>query len=464
MIVSLLVLVVLSGLGAIIFTTATSNLENSGRDRIAGGAMGTAEAGIAEALAYMRVHGTGLLTCDAPSTSSTLCSNDWGYNYPTAGAGGHRINLPGGRIYKVWIQRIRAFTPGASPPEGKYKIHSVGTQGVGPGARTITTEVTVKPHNYPLAVFGKDFVRNGGNTQMERISLFARGCVGKRDRLLFDESQNDLAYPSLVPGAHSTLWISNSQVGSAADADCSATERQNIHRSTTSNPAGPGPCSWSNDNKYNYKFDQDAQGGSLTGTACDPINNLNRGLPTPPGSFFDENALRSYGYSEPRGLPADQYAALAQQAQTQGNFYDCVSVPRSSGCNSSGDLTGFSAISGSTLPNAVVYVKLAPAKTFTISPSLITGYGESTCGQRSVVLVVEGGDLHVNNTVDMVGATFVPDGRAFVNGAANIIGTLFAKSVFLNGTGAKFALKSCFFQNMPGLQIVSPSNFAEVDR
>ncbi|MGH2811009.1 MAG: hypothetical protein ACRDIA_09035, partial [Actinomycetota bacterium] len=201
------------------------------------------------------------------------------------------------------------------------------------------------------------------------------------------------------------------------------------------------------------------------GTLCDPVFNGGKGLASPPGSFFDSSALSTYGYKEPRGLPANQYAFLKQVAQNQNNFYDCTVTPLQTGCNNSGDLTAMTAINGSITNNVVVYAKLSPGKKLTLSPSLLSGYEGPYCGTRSLVLVVEGGDLVLNNNLDFVGAVFVPDGTADLSGSASITGTIYAKQLFLTGNST-FTLKGqCFFDNLPGgLLNVITSGFAEADR
>jgi len=452
MIMALFMMVVLTGIGTVMFNVATSNQQDSGRDRLAGGALGVAEAGIAHALAYMRSNGIASLTCDGANPASALCSNDWGYNYLSAASGGHAVTLTDGGQYKVWIQKIQAYSPSAGANQGRYKITSVGTLGNGPASRTVTTEVTAKPFPFPVGIYADDYVRDEGTISISKLSLFSKGCIGKRSHITFDTSVNDLANPSLVPGAHSALYISASNITGLDDANCNAGENKNIHRPL---PAGAGFCHSS------YRFDSDALGGSLTATLCDPAVNGGRGLPSPPGSKFDVNSLAAYGYSVPRGLPDSQYALLKQKAQADGTYYDCVAGTPAGAC-SGGNLNGVT-LSGATNPNAVLYAKLAPGKTFTV-PSTVTGYNAAFCGTRSLMIIVEGGDMDLNSNTDMVAAMFVPDGAVHANGTATVIGSLFAKQLFMNGN-INFTLAQCFFDNFPaGALNVSPFNFQEVDR
>ncbi|MGI8426706.1 MAG: pilus assembly PilX family protein [Actinomycetota bacterium] len=443
MIMALFMMVVLTGLGTVMFNIATSNQQDSGRDRLAGGALGVAEAGVAQALAFMRTNGVSTLTCDGPNPASALCGNDWGYNFVSAASGGHVVNLTGGGQYRVWIQRLAGYAPNAGVTTGSYKIFSVGTLGAGPASRTITTQVSVKPFSFPIGIFAEDYVQHGGNVDVASISMFSKGCVFKRDRVTFSGAI-DLAHPGLKPGVHSAKWISTANGNN--DASCSSTSIKNIHK-----PPIPGVCN------ATYPYDQDKLGGPLTAlnAACYP--NLTT-------SHFDENALKTYGYVDPRGLPANQYAELKATAQAAGTYYNCSSGPA---CSPN--------LNGVSNPNAVLYVHLgAPGtntgRSVTFGPGDLVGYGAAYCGTRSLLIVVEGGDLHMNNNLDIVGAIFAPDGFVHVNGGAKILGSLFAKQLQVNGDAA-FTLMGpanndhCFFDNPPaGTLNVSPFNFQEVDR
>lgn len=451
MVVVLLVMVTLSGLGSIVFTTATSNLQNAGSDRRAGSAIGLAEAGIAEALAFMRANGTASLTCSG-APSYTNCTDDWGFHFPTPNGGGHTVNVAGNGKYSVWIQRVQAFRPSTNS-EGIFHVFSTGTQNPGPGRRSVSTRVRVRPHKYPLAVFGHDYIRGAGQTAIASESLISKGCIGKRNNITFDTSTQDLAHPDLVPGAHSATWITTGNVLSASD--CSKGDNQNIHRPAI------GVCN--TQLNPNLKFDRDSQGGSLsTASPCHKQNNAGRGLTD---SSFNETILREWGYEDQRGLPAAEYAALRQRAQAQGNFYDCTvspSVPV--GACSAGNLPANN-MKQFAHGNTVVYIKLDPTKSVIVDPGTFIGYDDYRCGSKSVFVVVEGGNLTVNQTANFVGAIFVPDGQAYFTGASSIVGTVFAKSLFLSGSGTHFRLEDCFFDNMPGpLMSVRPSDFKEIDR
>jgi len=452
MVITLFVMVILTALGTVVFTVGSSNQQDAGRDRLAGGALGAAEAGLAQGLAYIRANGVVSLTCDGPNPASLLCSNDWGYNYLSSGSGGHVVALSGGRQYTVWIQQIAVYSPSTGVNTGRYKIYSVGTQGAGPASRTVTSDVSVNPFGFPVGIYAEQYVRDEGAVAISKESMFSKGCIGKRGHVTFDTTANDLANPNLVPAAHSAQYISNSNIIGPDTAACNAGENKNIHKTPS-----PGVCNTS------FAYDQDAQGGDLSLTACNASSVLNplkpRGLTN---SSFDVNALKAIGYTEPRGLPASQYAFLKQKAQAAGTYYDCIAGTPVGAC-SSGNLTGV-ILNGNTLPNAVLYARLAPGKALSIGAGTLLNYGAAFCGSRSVLIIVEGGDLDVNSALDAVTSMFVPDGVFHGNGTASIIGSLFAQQAFLNGN-ISFSLNACFFANFPaGALSASPFNFQEVDR
>lgn len=429
MVVTLLVMAVLTGLGAVVFNVGFNNLQNTGRDRLAGGAHGASEGGIAQALAFIRSEGTGTLKCDDPPVIGTDCSLLWGKNNPKV------INLSNGRQYSVWIQRISAMNP-PTTKSGTYRIHSTGTAGVGPGKRDIQVTVIVKPLSYPIGVYA-DSISDAGTPQVRRESVFSQACITQRDKMTFEGMDK---YHGIPAAAHSTEYITNS------NNTCAAGDSRNIHAPKP--PAtNPGVCNPS------FPNDQDKQGGDLTATTC------YNALGYPKTSFFDLNALKTYGYQYPRGLSDGEYAALKSKAQEQGTYYTT---------------TGFTNPSEPpAYSNAVYYFNLknqtSGSNTVNIQNEFEEFRNDPYCGQRSIVIVVEGGNLHINAGADLVGAVFVPDGNYRGNGNHKIIGTLFARTIDkLNGT-ADFSLEgktaSCFFDNFPGsLLDVSTTRFREVDR
>ena len=147
-----------------------TNLKNSGRDRVAGGAMGAAEAGLAEAVNYLGTKSAGILAC-----SPTCASNPWGNKTtPTS------LTYPDGGTAKVWIEVIQAFNPPAVKV-ATYKIHSTGSAGNGPGQRVLEQTVTGQPMMIPIGVYATTITVNG-NPATFKESVFSKNCITGRER------------------------------------------------------------------------------------------------------------------------------------------------------------------------------------------------------------------------------------------------------------------------------------------
>jgi Tfp pilus assembly protein PilX len=414
LITTILVMVIVTGMGAIVVEVATTNIRNAGRDRASGGALGAAEAGLAAGATYIQgTAGVSSLTC-----SPNCATNPWGNK-----ASPQTVTVAGNRSAKVWIQVVQAINPPAVK-SAQYIIHSVGTAGAAgttAGSVELEQEVSAKPFSFPIGVYA-DWVGAAGNASVHKESFFTQGCVNMRSHMTFEGIDQWYGIPA---GVHSTKWITDS------NNNCSANDNKNIHKA-----GSPGVCNTS------YPYDQDALGGDLTSTPC-------YGNPYPLTSYFDAAGLQSSYGQQARGLTTAQYAALKSRAQAMGQYYTT---------------TSYTAPDPATYPNAVMYFKVPAGQTVMIQNQL-NAYSSATCGSRSLVIVIEGGGLHVNAGADITAAIFVPDGTYTGNGNNKIYGTLFASKIDkFNGT-ADFYLDPCFFANMPGgLLSVTPMRFRVVDR
>jgi hypothetical protein len=430
MVAAILVMVVLTALGTMVFLIGFNNLENAGRDRIAGIAFGTSEAGVAQALSHIRTNGTSKLKCDVPAVVGTDCALPWG------SANKHKVTLPGGQEFEVWIERVIGFNPPAVKI-GTYRIHSTGTAGVGPAKRDIQVTVHVEPFRYPIGIYADNII-DAGTPRLVDESIFSKNCIGGREKI--DITGTDRFW-NIPAAAHSAQYI-HEKVNSS----CSSSSSNNIHAPP---PAGPGVCNMTRGGAY--RFDQDNQGGDLFGTPCNGVEPDGY----PQTSYFDLDQLNAFDYRSPRGLTNPQYDALKSKALEQGTYFTSTSFTAPT------DPPEFE--------NAVYYFNLNPGGGTVQIQNQFNMFGAANCGNRSVTIVVEGGDMHVNAGTDIVGAVFVPDGTYRGNGDAVVTGTLFAKTIDkLNGT-ADFTLTgsspTCYFENFPGgLLDLRVARFREVDR
>lgn len=386
-----------------------NNLKNAGRDRVAGGAMGAAEAGLAEGINFLRTHPAGSLSC-SPTCGAT---NPWG-DQATA----QSFTFPDGRTAKVWIEVVQAFNPPAFKV-ATFKIHSTGTSGTGPGTRVLEQTVSGKPLDIPIGVYANEITMNG-TPQTFQESVFSKNCITGRDKMNFG-SQPD-AYFGITPAAHSTQYIST---GNSA---CNAGVNNNIHKASACNSS--------------YPYDQDALGGPVSS----PCN--------PPGgtSKFTQADLDNYG----RGLTDNELAWLRTRAQSMGQYWTSP--------------TGWTPPNPTTYPNAVIFFDVGPNDTVTIQNELDPYFWDGSCATapRTVIIVVNNssvgsGGVTVNSNGNLAGALFVQRGQLKFNGTITWTGTLFANTIQQWNGNATSQLTQCFLLNMPLLNI-TPTRFREVDR
>lgn len=428
MVLTLLVMLVLTGLGTIVVAVASSNLQNAARDRFSGTADTAAQAGVAQAIEFIRTNGVKTLACDVPAVTGTVCSNDWGRDNP------HVVPLASDRQYSTWVERVQQFRlPTAKV--GTYRIHSTGNFGSGRGLRELTQDVAVKPLSFPLGIYSGTGIVAGGTPAVEGESVYTRGCVFNRNSV--NVSGTDII-TGLPAGVHSTQYISTRNNGA-----CSSSDTLNIHRP----PPGPGFCN------ATFPNDRDALGGPTADAACNPpLDN----------TFFDEAQLQELGFGLPRGLTDAQYAQLESKAVEQGYF----STEGGNSCGGNSQPPGcWRKPDGDTDPNAVLYFKVPAGEKITIQGSDIQEYSLATCGSRSLIIVVEGGDIQVTSNLELVGAIFVPDGTYQAAGTTDVDGTLFAKTIDKLTGNHTFDFETCWLDNFPGgLLDINVGRFAEKDR
>src|SRR3990170_1718109 len=156
---------ILTASALVMVNLSLTNLRNAGRDRVAGGAMGAAEAGLSEGVNFLQTHPAGALAC-----SPTCASNPWGNSAnPTS------LTYPDGGTAKVWIEVIQAFNPPAVKV-ATYKIHATGQAGTGPGQRVLEQTVTGQPLNIPIGVYATNITMNG-TPQTFKESVFSKNCI-----------------------------------------------------------------------------------------------------------------------------------------------------------------------------------------------------------------------------------------------------------------------------------------------
>jgi hypothetical protein len=98
-----------------------------------------------------------------------------------------------------------------------------------------------------------------------------------------------------------------------------------------------------------------------------------------------------------------------------------------------------------------------------------TSESSADCSDKSLAIVIEGGNAKLNSNATMFGSLILtspaPYGQVTkANGTANFIGTIFADNINLVGN-VDLSLDACFLANLsPALLILSIGNYREIDR
>lgn len=431
MLVVVLVGVILSGMGLALAKTSVANLDNAGRDRVATGALGIAEAGVAGAINHLR--GAGI------NHICTACTLEWNVSAPKT------LTFASGTA-TVTIAEIARYRPPGTRV-GRYLVRSVGvTSGDTPGKRTIEQEIDVKPLAFPLGVYTAAKVNLGGTVEIQQESFFSGQCIDSRSKMSFvagaDGSYID-PYNNIPAGAHSASYITdtNSNVCST-DLDAVRTKDGGaVHRTSTCHET--------------YWADQSALGGPFTsGTCASRTGGL--GDYGTAGSAFDMDVLRDrYGFV-PRGLTDEQYAGLKARAKAAGTWFPkgvAVFIPP------------VSLVPGSPGYNPIVYIEDQDLNLGTDFNGYAWVHDPSCVALHpSVLLVIERGSLKLGSSTLFTGNVFVPDGDVSFSGGAQLTGTIFAKNLKFTGSG-RIGLNDCAAASTHGALLgVERTRFREIDQ
>ncbi len=105
MITVVMVAAIMTGLGLAVTKSAVVNLDNAGRDRVASGALGAAEAGVAGAITYIRSNGV--------RQFCATCTSAFNESAPAT------LTYPGGGKATVWVRRVQEYDPASGTKIGR---------------------------------------------------------------------------------------------------------------------------------------------------------------------------------------------------------------------------------------------------------------------------------------------------------------------------------------------------------
>jgi hypothetical protein len=460
---------VLTALTITAVKVTVGNMDNTRRDRQALSALATSEAGVSQALMFLRGGSLTSLTCmepapgAAPGTDCTSQPAGWtnptnpkvvGVNSTTG------VCAAGADCFKVWIGTIKPYVancperrdPNIRTCSGIYRVHSTGLAESGPSARAVAVDIKVTPYPFPMGVFAETFSGNG-TPGIHFESVFTNGCIKNRQRddangsgFQFDwDTTNSRPVMDLVydqpSAAHATgdISTSNNSCGSGSGG-------APIHNALTK-------CN------VTFPWDQSGSGGVLTGTPCyGKYTNGSHVYPTT--SAFSQADLEGYGY-RPRGLTDTQYAALLAQAQSMGTYNLAGNAVSST----------LSALATAGITSPVLFWdngSVDLSSSYFPTPFKRDIDTSATCTAASVTVVVSGPghDLKYQggNTSPFLSASiFVPDGKITGQGGYNVIGTVFANEIDLGGN-PDYYMDQCFASNPPGAILdASVIKWAEAD-
>ncbi len=413
--------VLLSILAMSAATISTSNLKNAGRDRVASGALGAAEAGLAEAVNHMRVASLGCLS-GAPSCATPD---------PWASTTGYEVALPDGRRARVVIQVVQALKLPAVKT-GRFLVTSTGRAGQGPGLRVVTQQVTVKPLDFPLSVYANQIQLTGAPSTFQQ-SVLSKNCLGGREKMDFTDPATGVNSIDAAYGIPAAVHSEDAIYEKA----CPGKNTDRIHHSST--------CS------AKYPYDQDKLGGPKPdGTGSLPAPCLGSGGAYPQTSYFGPGDVEKFGATDITPL----LPALKAQAVSMGQYWTSP--------------TGWTPPDPAIYPHAVLYFKLSKDQTLNLQNEL-DAYLYSCSAPKSVVIVVDhegigSGGIHMNSNNDLAGAIFVPRGNFQYNGDATFTGPIFANTIDKWNGNSTSQLTECYLDNFPpGLLSLGIEDYHEVD-
>ncbi|MDP3894874.1 hypothetical protein [Nocardioides sp.] len=425
---------------AVLTTTALSvtinNLGSTRRSQDAARALDAADAGVTQAMAYLRSAGARGLACAPACTDNPWGSQATPMQQSVAGSTD--------QTFAAWIGPLSS----ASAHDKRFRITSRGLSGGGSRLVQVDVTLTLRELGLPLGIFARS-VSGAGTPDLDSISIFTTGCVWNRSKIGFTGS-SDAAY-GIPPAVHSSKVITNANGNGSST--CSSSDSKRIHKSASD------LCRAASDE---LRWDQDSLGGACAALAsahpayyqaqnldADAQNDVD-------GTYLqDDAALRDLYGIQDDPLPPDKLEELRALARAQGNYWTTTSYTVPSPAVNADAVMFFDL--AATSPGGVVDLK-----------ALGDTWGTSGCHSRSLLIVIDGGNVRINGSND-IAASLVLTSHTYGevdkgNGTPSFTGTMFANTVNLAGT-IDISLDACFLSNLsPSLYSVVVDDYRELDR
>lgn len=403
LIITLMVMALVGALATTVATLSIRNLRSAELAQQAGVAVAAADAGVAEAVSYLRTNGVHDL-CAAPTSYHPPAADfNSGFDLATQRcvtglAGAQRVP---GEPYSVVIVTGTAYFRNDL---GSYTIYSKGV-GAGSATRLVAADVAVNGVGTPKGFFGHAIL-GSGQVRVNQ-SIFTTGCVYNRAHITMSGTD---AY-GLPAAVHSSAIVTDDQ---GTTTNCSRSSKA-IHNSNVCASGQP--------------FDQDSLGGTLLSTStC---------VTTRPASVPAATWQRYYPDGSRISSPQALFTlfGIKDPALTQADIDRLRVIAKAQGSQNYRTTTSSSDVVTPAGRQAVLFYDLATAGS-TVDLSAVRGFGYTagSCPTRSLVIVVVNGGVVFHSGPPLVASVFVttPGMMYDANGAA-IIGSVYADKISLGG-------------------------------
>jgi hypothetical protein len=434
-----MVMAIVAALAITVATLSIRNLQSARLSQQGGVAVNAADAGVAQAVSFLRVNGVADL-CPAPTVYNPPAADfNRGFDLATQRcvtslSASQRV--PGQPYSVVIVTRAAYPTNGL----GSYTVFSKGV-GADRAARLVAADITVTGGGAPRgsSFFGHE-IRGSGTVTVNQ-SIFSTGCVYNRGAIKMNEDPNARDAYGLPPAVHSSQFITNDGVNRL----CSRSQLNSpIHAANVCAP--------------NHPFDQDVLGGPLAATsACVtsrppnvPAATWERYYPDSEGSRISssEMLLSLFGIKDP-ALSQTDIDRLRAIAQSQGNYKTSTS---------SSDVV---------TPNGSQAVLFYDLTAGNVNLSNIRGFGHTAaCPTRSLVVVVVGGGTTFPSGAPLVASVFVTTpGMIYAANGGVLVGSVYADKISLGGNAVVSEdAQTCADKNpSPALLDFNVTTYREID-
>ncbi|MDO9496110.1 MAG: hypothetical protein Q7J48_10445, partial [Nocardioides sp.] len=241
LVITLMVMALVAVLTTTVLSVTINNLGSTRRSQEAARALDAADAGVTQAMAYLRSAGTRGLAC-APACTD----NPWGSQ---ATPMQQQVVGSTDQSFAAWIDPLAS----GSAREKRFRITSRGLSGDGSRLVQVDVTLTLRDLGLPLGIFARS-VSGAGTPDLDSISIFTTGCVWNRSKIGFSGS-SDAAY-GIPPAVHSSKVITDSNGNGSST--CSSNDSRRIHK------VAADSCRAESDE---FRWDQDSLGGACAALA-----------------------------------------------------------------------------------------------------------------------------------------------------------------------------------------------------